>query len=136
MFPTMANMDDLARMATELPEVTEAERHGNRTWFVADKAFAWERPFSKADLRRFGNTVPPTGPIVAIRVADLAEKEAVLASSSKAIFTIPHFDGFAAILVQLKTVTKSALRDAVLDGWLACAPPGLAHEYLSDRRLE
>ncbi len=101
MVPSMATLDDFALMATELPEVTEAERHGNRTWFVGGKAFAWERPFSKADIRRFGETVPPAGPIVAVRVGDLAEKEAVLASSTEAIFTIPHFDGFAAVLVQL-----------------------------------
>ena len=132
----MATMDDVARMATELPEVTEAERHGNRTWLVGGKAFAWERPFSKADVRRFGETAPPAGPIVAVRVADLAEKEAVLAASTKAIFTIPHFDGFAAVLVQLKIVTKKALRDAIIDGWLACAPPQLARVYLSGRKLE
>ena len=51
-------------------------------------------------------------------------------SSSKAFFTIPHFDGFAAVLIQLKTVTKKALRDAIIDGWLACAPPHLADDYL------
>ena len=135
MVPSMATLDDFALMATELPEVTEAERHGNRTWFVGGKAFAWERPFSKADIRRFGETVPPAGPIVAVRVGDLAEKEAVLASSTEAIFTIPHFDGFAAVLVQLTTVTKKALRDVVIDAWLACAPPELASAYLSKRKL-
>jgi hypothetical protein len=131
----MATLDDFALMATELPEVTEAERHGNRTWFVGGKAFAWERPFSKADVRRFGEAVPPAGPIVAVRVGDLAEKEAVLASSTEAIFTIPHFDGFAAVLVQLTAVTKKAMRDAVIDAWLACAPPELASAYLSKRKL-
>ena len=135
MVPSMATLDDFARMATELPEVTEAERHGNRTWFVGGKAFAWERPFSKADIRRFGETVPPAGPIVAVRVGDLAEKEAVLASSTAAIFTIPHFDGFAAVLVQLTAVPKKALRDVVIDAWLACAPPALASAYLSKRKL-
>lgn len=135
MVPSMATLDDFALMATELPEVTEAERHGNRTWFVGGKAFAWERPFSKADIRRFGETVPPAGPIVAVRVGDLAEKEAVLASSTEAIFTIPHFDGFAAVLVQLTTVTKKALRDVVIDAWLACAPPELASAYVSKRKL-
>jgi hypothetical protein len=135
MVPSMATLDDFARMATELPEVTEAERHGNRTWFVGGKAFAWERPFSKADIRRFGETVPPAGPIVAVRVGDLAEKEAVLASSTAAIFTIPHFDGFAAVLVQLTAVPKKALRDVVIDAWLACAPPALASAHLSKRKL-
>jgi hypothetical protein len=130
----MASLEDVAHMATELPQVTEGERHGNLTWFVNGKAFAWERPFSKADLKRFGDATPPEGPIVAVRVADLAEKEAVLSTSSKGLFTIPHFEGYAAVLIQLKTVTKKALRDAIIDGWLACAPGHLADEYLRDRR--
>jgi hypothetical protein len=125
----MATVDDVARLARELPEVTEGERHGNLTWFVRGKAFGWERPFSKADIKRFGDETPPAGPIVAVRVADLSEKEAVLAAASKSFFTIPHFEGYAAVLIQLKTVTKKALREAVIDAWLACAPPSLVDEY-------
>ncbi|MCA1644292.1 MAG: hypothetical protein LC797_02100 [Chloroflexi bacterium] len=128
----MVTIEDVGRIATQLPDVTGGERRGNLTWFVNGKAFAWERPFSKADIKRFGATTPPDGPIVAVRVADLAEKDAVLATSSQAFFTIPHFDGFAAVLIQLKAVTMQALRDAIVDAWLACAPPKIAEAYLKN----
>lgn len=125
----MVSLEDVARLAAELPEVTEGERHGNRTWFVAGKAFAWDRPFSKADLRRFGDQQPPGGPILAVRMEDLSEKEAVLAANPREFFTIPHFDGFAAVLIQLRQASAKAVREALTDGWLACAPPPLADRY-------
>src|ERR1700758_2405636 len=127
----VATLDDVTRLASGLPEVSEGERHGNRTWFVAGKAFAWDRPFSKADIRRFGDETPPEAPILAVRVEDLAEKEAVLAAHPEAFFTIPHFDGYSAVLIQLREVSAPALREAVTDGWLACAPPALVSQFLN-----
>jgi len=127
----VASLDDAAAAALGLPEVTEAERHGNRSWSVAGKGFAWERPFSKADIRRYGDQAAPEGPILAVRVEDLMEKEAVLAAHPRAFFTIPHFDGYSAVLIQLRLVEDDELREAITDAWLACAPPALAREYLS-----
>lgn len=124
-----ATIDDVARMAMALPEVTEGTSYGHRTWFVRKKHFVWERPFSKADLRRFGDREPPDGLIVAALVDDLEEKEVVLASAP-CTFTIPHFDGYPAVLIHMRAAGRRVLKELVLDAWLAGAPDALARTHL------
>jgi hypothetical protein len=126
----VVTVEDVSKIALELPGVVEDDRRGTLTWAVGGKTFAWERPFSKADIKRFGAATPPQGAILAVRVEDLGEKEAVLAANPKAFFTIPHFDGFSAVLVQLNLATRTAVKEALVDGWLACAPPKLAAQFL------
>jgi hypothetical protein len=121
----VATWHDVARIVGTLPEVTEGESRGGRTWDVGGKTFAWERAFSKADLKRYGAETPPAGPILAVRVADLGEKEAVLAAGHRGIFTIPHFDNYAAVLVDLPKVPAKVLRETLEDGWLSRAPDRL-----------
>lgn len=127
----MPDYDDVARIALTLPEAQEVDRRGDRTWAVRGKTFAWERGFTKADLRRFSDQPVPPGPILGVRVADLGEKDAVLGTGTTGIFTIPHFDGFSAVLVQLDIVSEADLAEALTDAWLAMAPPALANDFRS-----
>jgi hypothetical protein len=54
----------------------------------------------------------------------------VLAEQRRGFFTITHFDGYPAVLIQLDVVSKRRLREAIVDAWLACAPRAMADEYV------
>jgi hypothetical protein len=126
----MPTLDDAARYALALPEATEGERHGYRTWSVGGKGFAWERPYTKADIKRFGAETPPRQPVVAVRTEDMIEKQAVLGAGITGVFDMQHFEGYPAVLIELRAVGKRALRELIVDGWLACAPPAVAEAYV------
>jgi hypothetical protein len=89
--------------------------------------------FSKADLRRFGDEPAPAYPIVAVRVADLAEKEAVLAEQRPGFFTIPHFNGYAAVLIELRRARVAQVRETLTDGWLVYARQELIDQWRMGR---
>ena len=115
--PKTLNIDDAAKVALALPDVTEGRRWGNRTWFVAGKGFAWERPLSKADLKRLGSQAPPEGPLLAVRVANLEEKEVLMMDPPAGFFDIEHFSGYPAVLIQLKAVKRDVLKAAIAEAW-------------------
>ena len=58
----------------------------------------------------------------------------MLLAKGPAFFTISHFDTFAAVLVQLNALGKKALRGALVDAWLVCAPTDIAEEFLKKAR--
>ena len=75
----------------------------------------------------------PRDPILAVRVDDLGEKEVVLAAGRRGVFTIPHFDGYAAVLIELRVVAKGVLRQLLEDGWAATAPVALVEARRAPR---
>lgn len=121
----MAGWDDVARLALALPETVE----DRGTWRVRKKGFVWERPLRKADLEALGSSAP-SGPILGARLADVGEKDALIASNPQVYFTTPHFDGYPAILVQLENIAEDELRELITDAWLVQAPKRLAKQYL------
>jgi hypothetical protein len=106
---------EVAAYLKPMAGVTVGAKWGNKTWMVGDTGFAWERPLSKADLKRYGDQTPPTGEILAVRVANLDAKDALLAIAPPGFFTIPHFNGYAAVLIVLKEARAKDVRAVLLD---------------------
>jgi len=128
----MATFDDVRRIALGLPETNEGRTRGNMFWRVRDKGFVWERPLRKTDLAMLADEAPE-GPILGVRVEHLGAKEALLADDPAVFFTIPHFDGYPAVLVLLDIIELDELEEVIVDAWLARAPKRLAERYMEER---
>ena len=129
----MADLGDVERLVGTLPEVTESVRYGNRSWSVGGKTFAWVRPFSKADVKRFAGDPVPEGPILGLAADGLEDKEALLQAHPEYLFTIPHFDNYPAVLLHVASAGESDLREALTDAWLVHAPADVARAPLEQR---
>ena len=128
----MADWDDVRRIVAALPETREEQRSsGQLSWRVKDKSLAWERPLRKSDLKVLGDDAPE-GDILGVRVPDLSAKEALLADNDGAIFTIPHFEGYPAVLVLLEQIDVGELEELLVEAWLSRAPAKLVKAYLDD----
>ena len=133
----MATWDDVRRLALALPETTEGSsaQAGGQVWRVRDAMFAWERALRRTDvqaLEALGAPVP-AGPILAARVPDLTVKEALVGDVPEVYFTIPHFDGYKAVLVELPSIPESELAELLAEAWLCRAPKLLARQWLAER---
>jgi hypothetical protein len=128
----MATWEDVRRLALALPESVERFQHNAQGWAIRDKGFAWERPLRKGDLAALGDAAPE-GPILAARVPDLGAIQALLADDPAVYFTIPHFNGYAAILVRLSEIEVDELAELLTEAWLARAPKRLAAAFLASR---
>jgi hypothetical protein len=106
--------------------------HGHMSWRVNDKLFVWERPLRQGDRKALGADAP-TGEILGARVEHEGAKLALIQSDPDVYFTIPHFDGYAAILVLLKRISHEELEELIIEAWLLRAPKPLADAYIASR---
>jgi hypothetical protein len=119
----MATQDDVRRIALALPGVIEeaggfafnvaaASKQKNIVW-------AWRERIHPKKSR-----VPSTK-VIAIRVANELEKQALLSADERKFFTEPHYDGYPAVLVNLEEVTVGELEPLICEAWRCRAPKQL-----------
>ena len=73
--------------------------------------------------------------LVVILTPTEAEKNALAADDTTPFFTIAHFDGYAAVLVQqsrLGEISRAELAEILTDAWAKRAPKRLVQRHLLD----
>jgi hypothetical protein len=120
----MATQANVRRIALSLPAVEEAkDRFAFSVLHKGKlKGFVWvwmERVVPKKPR------VPNPG-VIAVRVANNGQKEALLSADPEKFFTEPHYNGFPAVLVRLDAVTVADLKVLIAEAWRCQAPAELA----------
>jgi len=116
----VATQRDVRRIALALPETEETD--GRFAFSVRNKGkpkgFVWvwmERVNPKKP--RVANPA-----VVAIRVPNLGQRDALISADPAKFFTEPHYAGFPAVLVRLSEVTVADLRELIPTAWRTQAP--------------
>ena len=119
----MATQAAVRKIALSFPGAVEA---GDRFAFSVPakgkhKGFLWTWN-ERVDPKK--PKVPNDG-VIAVRVANNAAKDMLIAAEPEKFFTEPHYNGFPAVLVRLKKVTVADLRVLIEDAWRCQAPKEL-----------
>ncbi len=128
----MATQADVRRMALSLPETEEAPNHF--AFSVRNKGkpkgFVW------VWMERVAPKKPrvPQPSVIAVRVASLDDKDALLALDPAKFFTEPHYNGFPAVLVRLPAMTARELKPLITEAWRCQAPKDLDVKQRTLRR--
>jgi hypothetical protein len=123
----MADQDDVRRIALALPGTSEAEdgfafsvqNQGKQKGFV----WAWNERVEPKKPR------VPRPDVVAVRVVDGVDKDALLSTGEEKFFTEPHYNGFPAILVRLPLIAVAELEELIVDAWRCQAPRALVDSF-------
>ncbi|MFT3877414.1 MAG: hypothetical protein QM708_13475 [Propioniciclava sp.] len=135
----MPTIDDVRRILGKLPGVEE--RVGGHTgapaWRVARGDVVWVRGPSGRDLEQLAalGRSWPDGEVIGVRVESLDAKDVLLAAEPEAFFTIPHFDGYPAVLVHVEAIAPDRLEEILVDAWLVRAPARVAKVWLAEKGL-
>jgi hypothetical protein len=131
-----ARLSDIDTICRSLPEVELGTSWGDTpTYLVRQKPKP--RGFVLERAPRHDAIDPATGEeyqdLLVIRTPSPAEK-AALVEGDGPFFTIDHFRGYNAVLLQQSRVGEvdvDELREVLTDAWLAVAPKSLAKRFLA-----
>ena len=130
-----ASPDDLDAICLALPEVEFGITWGDRPTYKVPRGDKG-RGFVLYRMPHKTAIDPATGELyddlLVIRTANEADKLALVEDASTPFFTIPHFNGFNAVLVQqsrLGELSLAELTEVVSDAWRAVAPRRLVKQH-------
>jgi hypothetical protein len=130
----MATMADLDKLALAMPQATkEVSDDGRPAYYVHGKLFCFHRG-QRPDAVD-SETGERLADVLMFRVADLDEKDLILADERGIFFTTPHFNGYPAVLLripELKRLERDELRDLVIEAWLTRAQKRVAKSWLAE----
>lgn len=135
----MATIDDVRALALALPGAEEKPggHTGEPAWRCNGGQFAWIRGPRKTDLAQLAELGRswPDGPVLAVRTETVALAGELVAADPEVFFTIPHFAGYPAVLLQLDAIARDHLAEVLADAWLLRAPKAVARAWLEERGL-
>jgi hypothetical protein len=131
-----ARVADVHAICSGMPEVELGTSWGDRPTYLV-KQSPKPRGFVLARAPRKDAIDPATGDeypdLLVIRTPSAADK-AALVEADGPFFTIDHFRGYNAVLLQqsrIHEVDVDELREVLTDAWLAVAPKSLAKRFLA-----
>lgn len=114
----MAVQEDVRRVALALPGAIESDT--DFSFRANGRLFVWAW-LERIDPRK---ARVPSSEVVVVRVRDEMDKQTLLAMGDPRLFTEPHFDGYACVLVRLADVDPALLEKLITDSYeLAMAKP-------------
>lgn len=130
-------MRDLDELALAMPQAEKHVADGRPTYSVHGKFFCFHRrPRPDAVDAATGERLDD---VLVFCVADLGEKEIMLADERGIFFTTPHWNGYKAVLVRigdLARLDREELRDLVAEAWLTRAQKRIAKAWLAEQGLD
>lgn len=124
----MPTLDDVSRIAADLPGSERRATANGLNWFVRNKPYAWQSHPWPSEAEHIRDLVLRE-PCIGVKVPDEDTKRA-LAQGWPDVFAISETSwGGPKVIVRLERVDLGHLAELVIDAWRTEAPRYLRREY-------